>query len=137
MRTGVGLLVIAVGAILAFAVNANTSVINLHTAGWVLMLIGAISMIIPGRTYGRVGRKLLVKRTRQWPGNGEPANETTEKRNIPPYIAYNPGISRIRAGLPPRPTLLTGNRGSVEDPVEEGGRPAPGDTEVIEDMYED
>jgi hypothetical protein len=136
MRTGVGLLIIAVGAILAFAVRANTSFINLHTAGWVLMIIGLIGMLIPGRTYGRVGRKLLVKRTRQWPGDGGPANETTEGRNIPPYITYNPGTSRIHAGLPPRPTLLTDNRNTVDDPMEEGVRPAPGDTEVIEDMYE-
>jgi hypothetical protein len=136
MRTGVGLLVIAVGAILAFAVKANTSVINLHTAGWVLMLIGVIGMIIPGRTYGWVGRRLLVKRTRQWPGDG-PANETTEERKIPPYVTYNPGTSRIRAGLPPKSTLLSNSGGSVEDPIEEGIRQAPGDTEVIEDMYEE
>lgn len=132
MRTGVGLLVIAVGAILAFAVTTNTSVFNLHTAGWVLMLIGLIGMLIPRRTYGWVGRRLLVKKTRQWPGD-----ETEEKRNIPPYVSYNPGTSRIRAGLPPKPSLLTDSRGGVEDPIEEGIRPAPGDTEVIEDMYEE
>jgi hypothetical protein len=132
MRTGVGLLVIAVGAILAFAVTANTSVFNLHIAGWVLMLIGLIGMLLPQRTYGWVGRRLLVKRTRQWPGD----DETVEKRNIPPYVTYNPGTSRIRAGLPPKPTLLTGGTGSVEDPADEGGRPTPGDTEVIEDIYE-
>jgi uncharacterized protein DUF6458 len=132
MRTGVGLLVIAVGAILAFAVRANTSVVNLHTAGWVLMIIGVIGMLIPRRTYGWVGRRLLVKRTRQGPDS-----ETVEKRNIPPFVTHNPGTSRIMAGLPPKPTLLTDSRGSVEDPVEEGTRPAPGDTEVIEDMYED
>ena len=40
MKTGVGLALIAVGAILAFAVTANTSVFNLHTAGWVLIIIG-------------------------------------------------------------------------------------------------
>lgn len=132
MRTGVGLLVIAVGAILAFAVTTNTSVFNLHTAGWVLMLIGLVGMLIPRSTYGWVGRRLLVKKTRQWPGD-----ESVEKRNIPPYVSYNPGTSRIRAGLPPRPTLLTDSRGGVEDPIEEGPRPAPGDTEVIEDMYEE
>ena len=40
MKTGVGLALIAVGAILAFAVTTNTSVFNLHTAGWVLIIIG-------------------------------------------------------------------------------------------------
>jgi hypothetical protein len=137
MRTGVGLLVIAVGAILAFAVTANTKFVNFHTVGWVLILVGVIGMLIPRRTYGWVGRRLLVKRTRQWPGDGAPANETTEGRNIPPYVTHNPGTSRIRAGLPPKSSLLTDSRGSVEDPVEEGIRPTPGDTEVIEDMYEE
>jgi hypothetical protein len=32
MKTGMGLALIAVGAILAFAVTTNTSVFNLHTA---------------------------------------------------------------------------------------------------------
>lgn len=131
-RTGVGLLLITVGAIFAFAVTVNTSVINLHIAGWVLMLIGLISMLLPERSYGWVGRRLLVKQTRR------PSGTTVEKRSVPPYISHNPGTSRIRAGLPPRPTLLTDTRGSVEDPAEEGsGPPAHGDTEVIEDMYEE
>jgi hypothetical protein len=132
MRTGAGLLVIAVGAILAFAVTANTKFVNFHTVGWVLILVGVIGMLIPRRTYGWVGRRLLVKKTRQWPGD-----ETVERRDIPPYVTHNPGTSRIRAGLPPRSTLLSDGRGSVEDPIEEGARPTPGDTEVIEDMYEE
>jgi hypothetical protein len=131
-RTGVGLLLITVGAIFAFAVTVNTSVVNLHIVGWVLMLIGLISMLMPQRSYGWVGRRLLVKQTRR------PSGTTVEKRSVPPYIAHNPGTSRIRAGLPPRPTLLTDTRGSVEDPADEGtGPPARGDTEVIEDMYEE
>jgi hypothetical protein len=132
-RTGVGLLLITVGAILAFAVRANTSTVNLHIAGWVLMLIGVISMLLPARgNNGWVGRRLLVKQTRR------PSGTTLEKRSVPPYISHNPGTSRIRAGLPPRPTLLTDTRGSVEDPADEGTGPPPrGDTEVIEDMYEE
>ena len=51
MRTGTGLAVIAIGAILAFAVTTNTSVFNLHTAGWVLMIVGVIGLAIPRRGY--------------------------------------------------------------------------------------
>jgi uncharacterized membrane protein YeaQ/YmgE (transglycosylase-associated protein family) len=54
MKTGTGLAVIAIGAILAFAVTANTSVINLNVAGWVLMIIGVIGLAIPRRGYGLV-----------------------------------------------------------------------------------
>ena len=50
MRTGAGLLLIGVGAILAFAVTTNTSVFNLHTAsGYVIMLIGILGIVLPGR----------------------------------------------------------------------------------------
>ena len=68
MKTGVGLALIAVGAILAFAVTTNTSVFNLHTAGWVLIIIGIIGIAIPRRGYGWVGRRVLTRQTRWRPG---------------------------------------------------------------------
>src|SRR5205823_273806 len=36
---GVGIFLIAVGAILAFAVHATTSGVNIHTVGWILMAV--------------------------------------------------------------------------------------------------
>ena len=67
MKTGMGLALIAVGAILAFAVTTNTSVFNLHTAGWVLIIIGVIGIAIPRRGYGWVGRRLFVRQARWRP----------------------------------------------------------------------
>ena len=58
MKIGSSLALICVGAILAFAVTTNTSVFNLHTAGWVLMLIGVIGLLLPGRTAGWLGHSL-------------------------------------------------------------------------------
>jgi hypothetical protein len=145
MRTGAGLALICVGAILAFAVTANTSVFNVHTAGWVLMIVGLAGLFIPRRTYGWLGRRLLVRRTRAWPGAGPDASpgtmpgERVEEIPVPPYLARNPGTSRARAGLPPTPTLLDPR---YSDPVESGSRDSarrsqtPEDTEVIEDLYE-
>jgi uncharacterized membrane protein len=40
MKTATGLILIAIGAILAFAVTTNTSVFNLNVAGYVIMLVG-------------------------------------------------------------------------------------------------
>ena len=40
MGIGVGLLLIAIGAILAFAVTAHTNGVDLHTVGWILMGVG-------------------------------------------------------------------------------------------------
>jgi len=68
MKTGMGLALIAIGAILAFAVTTNTSVFNLHTAGYVLIIIGIIGIAIPRRGYGWVGRRMFVRQTNWRPG---------------------------------------------------------------------
>jgi hypothetical protein len=130
MRTGAGLALICVGAILAFAVTTNTSVFNLHTAGWVMIIIGIIGLFIPRRTYGWLNSR-VVRRTRFYPGG-----RRVEEIAVPPYVGYNPGTSRIRAGLPPRPTLLT--EPLDDDPHTGPGHrpPADGETEVVEDLYE-
>jgi len=65
MKTGMGLVLIGIGAILAFAVTTNTSVFNLHTAGYVLMVIGILGLAVPRRGYGWVGRRLTVRQTRR------------------------------------------------------------------------
>jgi beta-lactamase regulating signal transducer with metallopeptidase domain len=46
MGTGVGVLLLAVGAILTFAINVSTSGFNLHTIGIILMIIGGIGIIL-------------------------------------------------------------------------------------------
>jgi Flp pilus assembly protein protease CpaA len=43
---GGSLFLIAVGAILAFAVTANVAGIDLQTVGWILMIIGVIGLIL-------------------------------------------------------------------------------------------
>jgi hypothetical protein len=40
------LVLIAVGAILKWAVSATTSGINLHTVGVVLMIVGAVGLVL-------------------------------------------------------------------------------------------
>ena len=73
MGTGVSLLLIAVGAVLAWAVNATTSGINIHTVGYILLVVGivglALSMIFwstwagPGYFTGGGGRRRTVTET--------------------------------------------------------------------------
>ncbi len=132
MKTGVGLAVIAVGAILAFAVTTNTSVFNLHTAGWVLIVVGVLGIAIPRRGYGWVGRRVFLRRTRWRPGN------RVEEVTYPTYANRNPANTRVQAGLP-----APGALGSPEaaDRVNASAR-APevrpvGETEVIEDVYDE
>lgn len=46
MKTGVGLFLIALGAILTFAVTGKVSGINVQTVGVVLMIVGLIGLLI-------------------------------------------------------------------------------------------
>jgi len=135
MKTGTGLAVIAIGAILAFAVRANTSVFNLHTTGWVLMIIGVIGLSIPRRGYGWVGRRLFVRQARLRPRS--PVEEVV----YPTNVNRNPANTRVRAALPApgafgspeAGTHLDATRDLSTDPL--GMR--PGETEIVEDVYED
>lgn len=46
MGIGVSIFLIAVGAILAFAVNAEVSGIDVQTVGWILLAVGVVGIII-------------------------------------------------------------------------------------------
>ena len=135
MKSGTGLALIGIGAILAFAVTANTSVFNLHTAGWVIMIIGVLGLAVPRRGYAWVGRRLFVRRA-HW----RPENRVEEEVIYPAYVDRNPANTRVRAGLPAPGAVgspeaaahVSATRDMSTDPA---GRP-PGETEVVEDIYE-
>ena len=135
MKTGMGLALIAVGAILAFAVTTNTSVFNLHTAGWVLIIIGIIGIAIPRRGYGWVGRRLFVRQARWRPGN------RVEEITYPTHVNRNPANTRVQAGLPAPGALGSAQASNhihaTRDLSTESADPRPGETEIIEDIYED
>jgi hypothetical protein len=46
MGLGVGIFLTALGAILAFAVSADVSGVNIHTVGWILMIVGIAGVIL-------------------------------------------------------------------------------------------
>ena len=46
MGVGVGLILIAVGAVLAWAVNVGTSGFNVNTVGYILLIVGIIGVIL-------------------------------------------------------------------------------------------
>jgi hypothetical protein len=46
MGIPVSIFLIAIGAILAFAVDATTSGLNLHTVGWILMAAGLVGLVL-------------------------------------------------------------------------------------------
>jgi hypothetical protein len=46
MGLGVGLFLIAIGAILAWAVNVHTSGFDLNTIGYILLVVGAVGVLL-------------------------------------------------------------------------------------------
>ncbi|HYN92552.1 MAG TPA: DUF6458 family protein [Pilimelia sp.] len=46
MGIGGGIFLIALGAILRFAVNVQVEVLDLHVIGWVLMVAGAVVLVL-------------------------------------------------------------------------------------------
>jgi hypothetical protein len=46
MGVGTSIVVIAIGAILRFAVSVTTTGFNLHTIGLILIIVGAVSLVI-------------------------------------------------------------------------------------------
>ena len=88
MKTATGLALIAVGAILAFAVNAHPQALNIQVVGWVLILVGLVGMFIPRRGYGWL-RKRMVVRPRQ------------------SVVAGRPGRRRLAAAAPGTVVMTT------------------------------
>jgi uncharacterized membrane protein YhaH (DUF805 family) len=46
MRIGGSLLLIAIGAILRWAITANVQGVNLHLIGVILMIVGAVALVV-------------------------------------------------------------------------------------------
>jgi hypothetical protein len=70
MGVGVSLMLIAAGAILAWAVDVSTSGFNVNTIGYILLVVGIIGLILsmifwsswagPGYFMGERGRRRTV-----------------------------------------------------------------------------
>jgi hypothetical protein len=65
MGIGVSVFLLAVGAILAFAVDLTVSGLDLATVGVILMIVGAIGLVTSMLIFGRdsVGRRSVVTDT--------------------------------------------------------------------------
>jgi beta-lactamase regulating signal transducer with metallopeptidase domain len=65
---GVSLILIAVGAVLAFAVHVTTTGLNVNTVGYILLVVGAVGALISlafWSSWGAVGgRRTIVEERR-------------------------------------------------------------------------
>jgi hypothetical protein len=87
MGIGGSIFLLAVGAILAFAVNANISGLDINVIGWILMAAGLVGLVIT-LWFWNSRRRTVVTRQTQQPvvGNGGYSSEYRETRreDVPP-----------------------------------------------------
>jgi len=117
MKTATGLTLIAIGAILAFAVHAHLRVLNLQVVGWVVILTGLAGIFIPRSGYGWLRRRVVIRR-----GSRGRVVSTVDEID-PPYV-LNPGaptVEDVAEGVDPAGPAST-------------RRP---ETETIEEFYEE
>jgi hypothetical protein len=89
MRTATGLTLVAIGAILAFAVRGHPSFLNIQVVGWVIILTGIAGMAIPRRGYGWLRRRMVLRRGPA----GRPVVNRVEEKRYPPYVMLNSGTT--------------------------------------------
>ena len=61
MRLGTSIVLLALGAILTFALNVSVSGVNLHVVGWILMLAGALGIVLELAVWGPRQRRVVTR----------------------------------------------------------------------------
>jgi len=75
MRLGTAIVLLALGAILTFAVEFDVSGIDIRVVGWILMIVGALGVVIELAVWGPRQRQRRVVST---DGYGRPVGTTVE-----------------------------------------------------------
>lgn len=81
MGIGVGLFLLALGAVLAFAVHVSTSGFNLNTIGIILIIVGALGLIIDLAIF-MPRRRAVTTTSTTAAGYPAGANQVTERREL-------------------------------------------------------
>ena len=115
MRLGTGLTIVAIGAILAFAVQSSPSWFNIQIAGWVIIVTGVVGLVLSRSDYRQWVRRVVIRR---WPS-------TT--------VVQHDGEAQRRA-------LGTGRNDAHQEPqppaAENPDRTIPGRAEQVEERTE-
>ena len=138
MRTATSLTLLAIGAILTFAITAHPSFLNLQVAGLVVMATGAAGLFLPRR--GQQG--WLRRRTVLRKGTRGPVVGHVEETRYPPYIMLNPGASSEEdeaADHPAGPTTIPDLDGTdpAARPAGPDNRTRPVESEIVEEYLQE
>jgi hypothetical protein len=139
MRTASCLTLLAIGAILTFAVKGHPSFLNLQVAGLVIMATGAVGLVLPRRGSGWQRRRTVLRKGTRGPVVGE-----VEETRYPPYIMLNPGAlpsdqpgtsADHEAGPPTIPEVPGEDLAAEQESP--GDRSRPVASEVVEEYIEE
>jgi len=76
MRLGTGIVLIALGAILAFAVNVQLSGVDLRVVGWILMLVGVLGVVLEMAVWAPRRRRVVQTDAYGRAPDGAPMRQT-------------------------------------------------------------
>ncbi|MCV2489664.1 DUF6458 family protein [Geodermatophilus sp. YIM 151500] len=75
MRLGTAIVLLALGAILTFAVRVDLAGVDLQVVGWILMLVGALGIVLELAVWGPRSRRRVT--TTDTTADGAPGRRTT------------------------------------------------------------
>ena len=77
MRLGTGIFLLALGAVLALAVDAQVSGIDLQVVGWILMAAGALGVVVEVAVWAPRRRRVVQTDARGVDADGAPVRRRT------------------------------------------------------------
>ena len=94
MGIGAGIFLIALGAILAFAVHWHVAGLDLQVVGWVLMIVGAVGVALFFAFWQRrsAGRVVTDRQTYRQAGVAEPYERSVSERRVYEDPPPPPGV---------------------------------------------
>lgn len=82
MSLGGGIVLVVIGAILAFALNVQVTWIDLHLVGYILMIAGAVGIVLGIVLMSRRRRSVATTRTAVDPATGERVTRRTGESDV-------------------------------------------------------
>jgi hypothetical protein len=80
VRLGTAIVLLALGAILTFALRVDVSGVDLQVVGWILMIAGALGIVLELVVWGP--RQRRVTRTDSYDTPGGPARRSTTEETF-------------------------------------------------------
>ncbi|SOE00860.1 DUF6458 family protein [Blastococcus haudaquaticus] len=79
MRLGTAIVLLALGAILTFALRLDVSGVDLQVVGWILMIAGALGIVLELAVWGPRQRRVTHTAAYAEPGAAPVRRSTTEE----------------------------------------------------------